>query len=280
MWYFLIAACVSSLALPSAFGHGDVHVQIESLNPLIQTAPTADLLVKRGELYRLDEDFTAALADFDRAEKVDPAFDTVHFCRGRALFEAGRWKEAAESLDKLLHKRPDHVEGHMVRARAHFRLNEYEAALEDYDRIVALIESPTPDCFLERAETLTALGRSDAAIKNLDEGIARLGNLIALQKAAIDIETQIKRYPDALARVDRVMATLQRKEVWLARRGEILDAAGRHEEALRAYSEALTSLDQLPPHHRKTKPMRELGALLMERVGAESTQNATTPNTN
>lgn len=263
----------------SAFGHGDVHVQIEALNPQIQAAPTAELFLKRGELYRLDEDFAAALADFDRAEKLDAALDTTRFCRGRALFEAGDWKNAVAALDTFLIKRSGHIEGHMVRARAHARLKEHAAALEDYDRIVALIENPTPDCFLERAEMLVALGRSETAIKNLDEGIARLGNLLALQKAAIDIEIQIKRYNDALARVDRVMVSLQRKEVWLARRGEILDADGRHQEALLAYTEALASLDQLPPHHRKAKPMRELATLLLERVGSVSSQNATLPNT-
>lgn len=257
-----------------------MHVQIDTLTPQIQKAPTAELYLKRGELYRLDEDFAAALADFQKAEKLDPTLDTVHFCRGRVLFESGDWKQAIEALDNFLKKKPGHIEGHMVRARSHARLKEYTAALEGYDRVITLIDQPTPDCFLERAETLIALERSEDAIKNLEEGIKRLGNLLALQKAAIDIEINLKHYDAALARVDRVMATLQRKEVWQTRRGEILEAAGHRAEALLAYSEALSSLDQLPPHHRKAKPMRELTALLLERVGNNSAQDTTKKDTN
>lgn len=275
-----LIACLPLLLATSAFGHGDVHIQIDELTPKIKQAPTAELHLKRGELYRLDENFTAALADFEQAAKLDPKLDTVSFCKGRVLFEAGELKLALEVLNSFLAKKPSHIEGHMVRARAHFGLKEHAAAVEDYDSIVSLIDEPTPDCFLERAESLSALGRKEAAIKSLNEGIERLGNLLALQKAAIDLEVDLKRYDDALGRLDRVMATLQRKEVWLSRRGEILDAAGRREEALRAFGDALTALDQLSPLHRKAKPMRELAAVLQDRVGKDSTQDHTQPSTN
>lgn len=275
-----LAICIGSLTQIVAWAHGDVHLQIEELTPKIKQAPTAELHLKRGELHRLHEDYKAALADFAQAEKLDPELHTIFFARGRALFESGRLKPAKEALDYFIKKRPNHIEAHMVRGRVHTGLKDPEAAVKDYDRIVELTDKPSPDCFLERAEALMTLDRGDAALKSLDQGIERLGNLLALQKAAMDIELRFKRYDAALARVDRVMGGLQRKEVWQARRGEILDAAGRRDEANRAYSEALASMDLLSPHHRKTKPMRDLTAQVQARLGKDSTQDKTQQSTN
>ena len=64
------------------------------------------------------------------------------------------------------------------------------------------------------------------------------------------------------------MATLRRKETWLARRGEILEAAGRHQEALSAYADALAALEQLPAQHRNLPPMRDLEARLRQLLGS------------
>ena len=66
----------------------------------------------------------------------------------------------------------------------------------------------------------------------------------------------------ALARIDTVMARLQRKETWLERRAQILRAAGREEEAKKNYHDALAAIGRLPPAHRLTRMTLELEARL------------------
>ena len=105
------------------------------------------------------------------------------------------------------------------------------------------------------------------ALAGLDDGIQRLGNLVTLQDAAISIEVELKRYDAALARVDRVLGALQRQESWLVRRGEILEAAARNDEARRAFTEALSLIEQLPAHHRDAPSMRDLHARLRTKLG-------------
>lgn len=276
----LLSIVVCCSLLPAdASAHGDIHVQIHLLNPKIKKAPSAALYVKRGDLYRLDEDYTAALADFQRAEKLDPKLDTIYLGRGRTLFEAGRHQEALPALDHLLEMKPDHPDGRILRARVNAALDDNPSAIRDYDHVVATVPSPSPDCFLERSVALTKLDRPQDAVLSLDEGVSRLGNLQALQLAALEIETTLKQYSAALVRIDQAMAPLQRKEQWLTRRGEILQSAGRSEEAKAAYTAALAAIQTLPSTPRSAKPTRELESRLQTLLEAIAPENNTSQTT-
>jgi len=259
-----VAACVICV---TAWAHGDLDAQIATVSQELNQTPSAVLFLKRAGLHHEHEDFPAAMADYDRAAALDPQLDAITLGRARTLFRARRLQSAREALDIYLRQKPEHAEAFLLRARVLVGLEDYGAAVQDFDRNLELTPQPLPECYLERAEALVALGDKERAVKSLDEGIDRLGNLVTLQSAAIAIEVELYRHDAALARVDRVMANLRRKETWLARRGDILEAAGRHDEALRAYGEALAALEQLPAQHRNVKPMRELEAHLRQRLG-------------
>ena len=97
-----------------------------------------------------------------------------------------------------------------------------------------------------------------SALRGLDEGIQKLGPLVTLQLFAIDVELKQKNIDGALARLDKVAEKSPRKETWLARRGEILQQAGRPEEARQAFKAALASFQTLPPTRRNVPAMLEL----------------------
>jgi len=268
-----VVACilivVTACCLPAtAIAHGDLDEQIAAVSRRLEQTPSAKLYLLRAELHHEHEDFSSALADYDRAEQMDPKLEAVSFGRARTLFRSGRLQSARETLDSYLKKKPDHAEGFLLRARVLVGLKEYGDALRDFDRNLALTPQPLPECFLERAEALVAAGNRAGAVNSLDEGLGRLGNLVTLQSAAIAIELELNHHEAALARVDRVMSSLQRKESWLARRGEILEAAGRRDEAMIAYRDALAALEQLPAQHRNVKPMRDLETSLREHLRA------------
>ena len=86
----------------------------------------------------------------------------------------------------------------------------------------------------------------------------RMGPLITLQLYAIDLEAKQKSYDAALARLDKVAAASPRKETWLARKGEILQLAGRPEQAADAFQAALKAIAQLPDTRRYVPAMQEL----------------------
>jgi tetratricopeptide (TPR) repeat protein len=96
------------------------------------------------------------------------------------------------------------------------------------------------------------------ALEGIEEGIARLGPLVVLQSTALDLEVQLRRYDNALARLDRIASQARRQESWLARRGDILRQAGRPEEAQAAFALALAAIDKLAPAQRNVPAIQDL----------------------
>lgn len=267
------AAAVLTLQLHPAFGHADLLLQIEDVTREIAKNPNdPDLYLKRGELYRAHVDWVSAEEDYLRALALKPDQPIVDLLRGRSLLDGGWPLSARAHLDRFLKGHSNHVEGLIQRARVLTRLNLRLAAAGDYDRAINFSNEPSPDLFVERAQVLGAEGPEQfgRALQGLDDGIKKLGPLVTLQLFAIDLELKRKSFDGALQRLDRVAERSPRKETWLARRGEVLQQAGRLEESAQAYQSALNALQTLPPTRRNVPAMLELEKRIRRELEAVS----------
>lgn len=259
MWSAVVA--LASLSVPRAQAHGDMHLQIVEVTKQIEQTPKkAELYLRRGELSRAHQDWDSAQADYDRAQALDPHLAGIDFARGSLFLEANWLQSAQVALDRFLAQSTNHVEALVARARTLVKLNQPVPAARDYGRALAFATEPRPDLYIERALALSA-GDKPAlaeALQGLDEGIRKLGPLITLQLYAIDLEVRLKHADGALARLDQVMAQSPRKEAWLARRGEILQEAGRAVEAKAAFEASLKAIASLPTARRHVPAMEDL----------------------
>src|SRR5206468_13039916 len=82
--------------------------------------------------------------------------------------------------------------------------------------------------------------------------------LATLQLCAIDLELKQNHFDTALGRLDSIAAQSPRKETWLAKRGEILQQAGRIAAAREAYQSALKAIESLPGSRRQVPAVVEL----------------------
>ena len=255
---WLVAICVG-LSLPVQ-AHEGLHEQIAAITAKIRRDPkNASLYLQRGELHRLHRDWARAAADYDRAEHLQPSLMIVEIARGKMFFDSGKLQRAKLTLDRFLFRQPDHYEGVITRARVLAKLGARMDAAKDFTRALALSSVPEPELYLERANVLAADVRQlGEALRGLDEGINKLGPVVTLQLAATDLELRRKNYDGALVRLDQIAAQSQRKESWLVRRGEILQLAGRDEEARAAFIAALTAIESLPPAHRQSRSVSAL----------------------
>jgi tetratricopeptide (TPR) repeat protein len=251
---------VIALALLSSFvqAHEGLHEQIAAVTAKIKRDPRNSLLyLQRGELYRLHRDWSRAAADYDRAERLQPGLKTIDLARGKMLLESGRFQRAKFVLDRFLKQQPDHYEGLVTRARVLAKMGARTEAVKDFTKAVAM--SPEPELYLERAQVIAPDENGvDAALSGLDEGVKMLGPLVTLQLAAIDLELRCKNYDGALSRLELIAAQSERKEAWLVRRGEILQLAGREEEARAAFNAALVAIESLPASHRQSRAVTAL----------------------
>jgi tetratricopeptide (TPR) repeat protein len=255
VWAILFVILASVLAV----AHEGLHEQIAEVTSRIRREPkNAMLYLRRGELYRLHRDWGAALADFRQADVLNPHLNIVAFSRGRMYQDAGNLAKAKFWLDHFLSEEPDHGDALITRARVLSKLGAYDHASRDYSKGIALLPRVIPEYYIERSSALIKSGKPRAALQSIDEGIKRLGAVVTLELLAIDIELMNKRYEAALSRLELIAAQSPRKEVWLARRGEILHEAGRKLEARVAFQSALAAIEQLPARHRNAKATVEL----------------------
>jgi len=265
------------VALPQlGRAHAPAADAIAELTQRIRSEPEqAELYLERGELYRVDGNQLSAAQDFERAARLDPARPEVDLYRGRLALDADRYADAEVALSRFLARVPGHTLARALRARAFARLGRGLRAAEEYSAAIALQASPSPELYLERAQALVSDGDRHLAeaLRGLDAGLARLGDVTTLDLYAIELELQRGDCDAALARLDRIASHAARQDAWLARRGEILEGAGRKAEAREAYRRALEALEQVAAPRRHTRATAERETSLrsaLARLGAEA----------
>jgi len=257
----LLGVAICLTLIPSfARAHEGLHEQIEAITARIKRDPkNAALYLQRGELYRLHREWTRAAADYDRASRLQPGLTIVDLGRGKMLLESRRFQQAKVVLDRFLGQQPRHIEGLVTRGRVLAKIGARLDAANNFTEALVLAPTPEPELYLERAQVLARDQRYiHGALRGLDEGIKQLGPVVTLELAAIELELREGNYDAALTRLDVITAQSERKETWLVRRGEILKAAGRQEEARKAFSAAIVAIESLPPERRQSRAISAL----------------------
>jgi predicted Zn-dependent protease len=226
---------------------------------VLKTKPNDALLFyKRGELYRAHHEYAHALGDYAQAELLDPGIELIYLSRGRVFYESGRFPDAYRALTQFLQMAPGHADALLLRARTRIRLGQLNAAELDFAESQANSKDPSPQLYLERAANLSQSAKAGAALAVLDQGLARFGPLAALDDAALTIELRAKRWPQALRRVDAMLSRSEHKEQLLARKAQILEAAGDKAAAREVRQAALLQIAGLPETKRKLESTRKL----------------------
>jgi len=259
--HFLCLALIATAApTPLALAHGDLHEQITALAEAIaKDANNPELYLRRAELNRLHGDWAAAQRDIDRARELAPDLPVIDLALGRLLLDTKRFTGAEEALDRFLIRTPGHVEGLITRGRARMGAGEHSAAADDFGRAIERAQTPEPEYYIDQAHAFSAAGPEHIpeALAALDRGMTKLGKLVTLGLYAVELECARKNFDAALERLDALSATQPRKEAWCERRGDVLDAAGRSDEAKAAYQAGLEAIKSLPPHIQSTAAVQQ-----------------------
>jgi tetratricopeptide (TPR) repeat protein len=200
-----------------------------SINPSI---PNPDFIFKIANLRYLLNDFTGAVADYNRllaldkmypriyskragskammgqgrdalldaglALRVDPKDEEAYNSRGLADRLLGRLDEAVNDFTLAIYTKEDYSRPYNNRGTVYLAQGQPEKALEDFDKAIQL-DSHFADAYSNRGSVKHQLGRDEAALTDLDAAL-RLNpkSADAYQNRGV-IKNVLKLFPEALA---------------------------------------------------------------------------------
>lgn len=107
-------------------------------NTLRQNPYIADAYNERGNLYRFDGEYQLAIEDYKASIVIDDAHYPAYYNRALAYESMKQADEAESDLTKAIEIKPEIVACYEARGRIRARLKNYDGAIEDYSKFLAL----------------------------------------------------------------------------------------------------------------------------------------------
>ncbi len=162
----------------------------------------------------------------------------VLYAEATQAYQSQDFSRAIASYERLIALQPDHAEAYYRRGNALKDLGQPQAALASYD--AALQYKPDFQyAWCNRGFIQQSLGLHEAALSSFDQAIRLDPNDIIAHANRSSLLQILSRWPEALASHDRVLALNPRLvQVWV-HRGNVLRELRQPEAALASYRKAL-----------------------------------------
>jgi len=191
-----------------------------------------------GNAYRDAGKTEQAIAEFERVKKLSPNSDEPWRLLGRTYMEAGRKDEALDALRKATAVNPYSLVNQNALGHAYFQFGQYDKALAAFQHVIEL----DPDNYLGHENT----GAIYFQQAKYDEAIVEFQKAIQLQPGA-DLYSDLglallylKRYPDAIAALEKSAQTHPNDEVVVGNLADGYRWSGQRERAKVAYDKAIS----------------------------------------
>ena len=225
---------------------------------IIDDPENPDLYFKRAAQHRYAGHFEKALTDFNKTKSLESDYHLVDLGMGLVFLDSGWSKTAEFYLRNFINESPDHIVGLSSLAKALAAQNRGLESAALYTRISSLVNKPSPEFYIEMADSYLIAKNYSQAIKSLDKGIDRLGHITSLDQKALDIELQDNLTSEALIRLDNLIEFSPQKERWLYKKGQLLESQGNYEEAKSLYLKALNYYNLRPANRRRIPVLLKL----------------------
>ncbi len=218
------------------------------------------LELARGEYLRLAGRLVEADLAADAALRRGADSSEVLLLRAAIALDAGHAAEACPLLSHILESTPRHAPALLLRSRAWRAAGRLPESFADLRSYLDGVPAPGVERWIECAELGREISPDDADVPLaiLDESMLRLGPSPVLLLHAARLETAAGRYEAALARLDRLPASLRATGRVHLERARVLESAGRPWEARAALTDGLDAIAALPPERRATRAAIEL----------------------
>ncbi len=148
-----------------------------SINLAIKKLPKKDkeytgrAYASRAHLYAIAGDTITALADFDKAIRINPDDEDVQEALGQMLYELKRYDEADNAYRRIIAINPTSVMGYMGLGRDAYAMGNCEEAIRQYDNVIRMYDDYSSG-YAFRAESYLKLGKYLEAINDITKSLS------------------------------------------------------------------------------------------------------------
>lgn len=275
----LLAVCMQAAA------HGTVGNRMDDVNHALEhDAHDAKLYLKRGRIHQEKQAWDRALADYERAQRLDQNLYEVGYWTGMLYFERQEYETAEQHFKRYI-KLSDSPQGHIALGELYLQTGKPEQSARHYDKAIALDVNPAPVLYLKRARALQqarpaplTAGYLNTVVTGIDEGIARHGGLATYLEFLVGLYEANGDCRRALDTIARLPESLRSSPAWQFTRAGLLLKSGDREAAGAAYQAAIAAVEQLPEHRRNVKAntaVKQQAQLALHRLDKSRQQNET-----
>lgn len=112
---------------------------VEQLTIMLEKEPNnPEYLYYRGLRYQDQEDYTQAIADFDKSMAIDSSKAVAWFNRGTSKFSLDDFKGALVDYNKAIAIEPGYFDAFFNRGVLFDTMGDMESAIKDYDKVLEL----------------------------------------------------------------------------------------------------------------------------------------------
>ena len=178
--------------------------------------------------------FKEALAEYLRADSLDPDNSEIHFSLGRVFAKLGRFREALASFDFVIRFDPTNVDAYLAKANAYRFLGKDFDPFADFERVVK--QRPKyPPVRTVKGYSLEFRGRDvDAPDTFIVQTTPDLADAVAYVNAS-HILSRYGHYGDALAYLDLALSMAPTDLHLRMERCILLSLLGRPRDALNLF---------------------------------------------
>ena len=239
-------------------------------DPQLADALKALLLYQQGRQALDSNDVNTAIASFEAALTLRPAWYNVWTGHAAALLKAGEQAAAIASCDRALELEPKAAEAWSVKGTALYRLGRYEEAANSCDRALEL-DPDEHQAWSTLSDALHRQGRYAEAVISYDKALALKPDAPFTWGSRGTALQKLGRYEEAISSYDKLLqAEPKRYQLW-HQRGLALRKLQRVEAAIANFDEALNiQPDFYPATRSKLFTLLQTGQLWRYAMGSKT----------
>lgn len=138
--------------------------------PMLDPKVKGSAYTSRGDLYRIQSNFEAALADYSAAIRLTPDDPTAYYGRGIIYFVQDEYEKAHKDMTQLASIAPDVPTTYYFLGLLNNQLKKYPDAVKQFDAYIKVVPND-PDAYAGRAKAYLEQQQYKQALSDLNQAI-------------------------------------------------------------------------------------------------------------